>query len=190
MDVPITIASMVNPHLDAIRHSHIWTCTKEALIDALQFILPNSSVTAPLITWTEIKVTWTGESDHAFARLLLIGEAETIRLSPPFNVKRGLWTPLEWLIPSIPMENYRLGIEIESQTLNHNGGTVNLKVAGFEQLLRRAANYVFTDFEGKPKWNLMNHDGLVHMMECKEIVEGAVILTPLPSVEEIEGATI
>lgn len=165
MDIPLNIANRIKPELNAVQHSHIYSETQETAEPVVLFLLPLNDKDQPLITWTQIKVRWqNSQMDHAYVRITLTNDGGTVFLSPPFVVRQSLWTPLEWALPSIPLDNGRLGLQVELDPLYANG-YVKLRVAGFDELLDRIPNYIFVNDTGAMKWLLVNCDNAAWIEE-------------------------
>jgi len=165
MEIPLNIANQIKPGLDAAAHSHIFSETQETADPVVLFSLPLNAKELPLIAWTQVKVRWqNAEMDHAYVRITLTNDGGTVLLSPPFVVKQNCWAPLEWLLPSIPLDNGRLGLQVELDPLYANG-YVNLRVVGFDELLDRIPNYIFVNDTGAMKWLLVNCDNAAWIEE-------------------------
>jgi len=158
MDIPLNIANQIKPGLNAVQHSHVYYETQETANPVVLFPFPLNDKDQPLITWTQVKVRWQNDQmDHAYVRITLVNDGGTVSLSPPFVVKQNTWTPLEWAFPSIPLDNGRLGLQVELNPLYANG-YVNLRLVGFDELLDRISNYIFLNEAGAMKWLLVNCD--------------------------------
>ena len=182
MDIPLNIANRIKPGLNAVAHSHVYSETQERADPVVLFPLPLNDKDQPLITWTQVKVRWQNKQmDHAYVRITLVNDGGTVFLSPPFVVKQNTWTPLEWAFPSIPLDNGRIGLQVELNPLYANG-YVNLRLVGFDELLDRIPNYIFLNEAGAMKWLLVNCDNAAWIEEYTDFQgeEGAFLcLKPL-----------
>jgi len=163
MEIPVDIANRIKPELDAAAHSHVFRELRETEDPVTHFDLPSKSKEYPLITWTQVKVGWENDQlTHAYMRIMLVSDAMTVPMSPPIAVQRNTWTALEWLLPAIPLANYRIAIQVELDPL-HVNHYVQLRVLGFEQLLDRNSDFLFVNEEEAPKWHLSNCDNGAYM---------------------------
>jgi len=154
MLIPVDIANCINPGLDAVAHSHVFREVRDTEESVLEFALPLKPDDYPLITWTQVKVSWANELlDHAYIRIVCLSDAGIVPMSPPTTIRRHTWTALEWLIPAIPFQNGRLAVQVQLDPQYAND-YVQLRILGFEQLLDGNAQYLFVNEEGKPKWCL------------------------------------
>jgi hypothetical protein len=180
MDAPLNIANQLKPDLDAEAHSHVFSETQEATDVAHLFPLPLDAKDLPLIAWTQIKMTWeNAQIEQVMASLVLRQEDQSIVIGDPFPVYRSQWAALPWLLPSIPLTNGILAIQIDPL---YENDYVNFKLAGFEQLLERISHYLFVDELGTYKWLYSNCDNGAWIEECHafEGEEGSyVLLKPL-----------
>ena len=177
MDAPLTVVQQIKPSLDET-HSHFFSETQGIADPMILFDLPLHAKDLPLITWTEVKVTWQNvQMEQAMARLYLRHAGQTIGIGEPFPVARAQWTPLPWLLPSIPLTNGILTLQVELNPY-YESSYVNIKVAGFQQLLDRIPNYIFADKQGAYQWLYANSDNGALMKECNEFEgeEGSYIL--------------
>ena len=184
MDAPLNIVQQLKPELDAAAFSHIFTETQEVAAPVLLFPLPLDAKDLPLITWTQIKVTWqNAQMEQANACLVLREGDQTLVIGQRLRLERSQWTSLPWLLPSIPLTQGTLEIQIELDPLYENG-YVNLKVAGFEQLLDRMNHYLFVDDQNRFQWLYANCDNGAWIEECHQFEgeEGSyILLKPLPN---------
>ena len=160
MDIPIGIAKRINPDLDAVASSHIFKELRGINNNISSFPIPLKPKDFPLISWTHVKLSWqNNDMDHAYMRIVLVSPAWTVPMSPPITVKHNVWTPLEWALPSILLENCTIAIQVDLDPM-HANHYIQFKLLGFEHLLPRVPNYLFANEEGKLKWRLINcHNG-------------------------------
>ena len=84
LEIPVEAALIRKPQEDPFAHSHVYSDIKEITEnDVLEFPFPEESRANPLITWTNIKITWPREQQLIVSyHIVVLTPHDIIRLSP------------------------------------------------------------------------------------------------------------
>ena len=137
-EIPTETALILEPNIDPIKHSHIFTDNKIIQEDdILEFQFPEQSRAEPLITYTHIKFLWpNAEQISASYYLAAVTPAGFIPLSLLTPVRRGQWLKLQRPIPTMPLEDSLIVaiFNIEDNLEPNQPTFISMKLAGFDHL--------------------------------------------------------
>jgi len=148
-DIPVDVACILEPNINPIKHSHIFTDNKTiAEDDVLEFQFPEQSRTERLITYTHIKFLWpNAEQISASYYIAAITPAEVLPLSSLTPIRRGQWLRLQQPIPTMPLDNSLIVavLNIEDNLEPNQPTFISMKLAGFDHLYTYADKITFQD---------------------------------------------
>jgi hypothetical protein len=137
-EIPTETALILEPSIDPIKHSHIFTDNKTiAEDDVLEFQFPEQSRAEPLITYTHIKFLWpNAEQISASYYIAAVTPAEVLPLSSLTPIRRGQWLRLQQPIPTMPLEDSLIVavLNIEDNLEPNQPTFISMKLAGFDHL--------------------------------------------------------
>jgi hypothetical protein len=137
-EIPVDTALIMQPNINPIAHSHIFTYNKIIEEDSvLEFQFPEQSRTEPLITYTHIKFLWpNAEQISASYYLAAVTPSGFIPLSLLTPVRRGQWLKLQRPIPTMPLEDSHIVaiFNIEDNLYPNQETFISMKLAGFDHL--------------------------------------------------------
>jgi hypothetical protein len=148
-DIPVDVACILEPNINPIKHSHIFTDSKViAEDDVLEFQFPEQSRAEPLITYTHIKFLWpNAEQISASYYIAAVTPAEVLPLSSLIPIRRGQWLRLQQPIPTMPLEDSLIVavLNIEDNLQPNQPTFISMKLAGFDHLYTYADKITFQD---------------------------------------------
>ena len=148
-DIPVDVACILEPNINPIKHSHIFTDNKTiAEDDVLEFQFPEQSRTERLITYTHIKFLWpNAEQISASYYIAAVTPAEVLPLSSLTPIRRGQWLRLQQPIPTMPLDNSLIVavLNIEDNLEPNQPTFISMKLAGFDHLYTYADKITFQD---------------------------------------------
>ena len=145
-DIPVDVACILEPNVNPIKHSHIFTDNKPIEEDVIEFQFPEQSRTEPLITYTHIKFLWpNAEQISASYYIAAITPSEVLPLSSLTPVRRGQWLRLQQPIPTMPLESSLIVavLNIEENLQPNQPTFISMKLTGFDHLYRYTDQITF-----------------------------------------------
>ena len=158
-DIPVETALILEPSIDPIKHSHIFTdnktiqedcassrasSTRRNILessalqnDVLEFQFPEQSRTESLITYTHIQFNWPNpEQISASYYLAAVTPAAFLPLSHLTPVSRGQWLRLRQPIPTMPLEDSLIVaiLNIEDNLEPNQPTCISMKLSGFDHI--------------------------------------------------------
>jgi len=139
LEIPVEAALIRKPQEDPFAHSHVYSDIKEITEnDVLEFPFPEESRVNPLITWTNIKITWPREQQLVVSYYIVaLTPHDVIRLSPVTPVRCGEWLSLREPIPGLPLEDSQIVVVLNIEQNRHPElqTWISMKLTGFDHLI-------------------------------------------------------
>lgn len=135
------------------KHSHIFSEQLQGTEGVFRTSLPmNSPVdNTPIVTWARYRIAIPNETNrNATVSFFLKTRDGIVPFSAPEEAMLFHWMPLYWVLPSVNLVDSEILMEIDMGDASMN--SINLKLMGFDNILRLDNQYVLHGKHGIRNW--------------------------------------
>jgi hypothetical protein len=135
------------------KHSHIFSEQLQGSEGIFRTSIPmsNPSANAPIVTWARYRIAIPNETNrNATVSFFLKTWNGVVPFSMPEQATLFHWMPLYWILPSVNLVDSEILMEIDVHDTSIT--SINLKLMGFDNILRLDNQYVLHGKHGVRNW--------------------------------------